>query len=334
MQLSPPLATLPEDLSQHLIYFAAENEKLGSIRPHTLPLVLRHGLFKALLPEKVGGLGYELDQACAIFEAVAILDGSLAWLLSLGTGANYFYGYYPESVALDLFSPADCVIAGSGAVLGTAQKINGGYWVHGRWAYCSGADIASLFTANCVVLNAKGLPSSEVKSFTFRPKDVRILRDWDAFGMKATASHSIQVTGAFVPDDWVFDLKSAPKAHAPKFCHLNFVAYAQACFTAVTLGLYQGFLNQWPRANLRHAGYEQASEQLENLRQRFYAYLQKQELQLSFSDLCSEIAERALEHCTRLFTHLGMAAISERSGINRTWRDLQTAARHVYLRRY
>ncbi|MEB3102933.1 hypothetical protein [Ferviditalea candida] len=81
-------------------------------------------------------------------------------------------------------------------------QADGGYKVSGQWKYCSGSTHATLFTANCVLEEASGtedLSSGElssaqvIRSLIFLPEQVRIVKDWNAFGMKATASYSIAV---------------------------------------------------------------------------------------------------------------------------------------------
>lgn len=56
------------------------------------------------------------------------------------------------------------------------------------------------------------LHESEFRSFTFHPEQVQIEPDWNAFGLKATASHTISVMDAFVADEMTF-LLTEPKAY-------------------------------------------------------------------------------------------------------------------------
>lgn len=112
--------------------------------------------------------------------------------------------------------------------------------VSGQWKYCSGSTHATIFTANAVIENG----SSSVRSFIFLPEQVRILRDWNAFGLKATASHSIIVEEVFVPEEMTFDLIHHPyHFHDPIF-HYPFVPFAQASFAATAIGIGRHFLEE------------------------------------------------------------------------------------------
>jgi alkylation response protein AidB-like acyl-CoA dehydrogenase len=332
---------------------SAQSEAQGSIVSTVLVDLLDKGVFKCFLPLSVGGLDYNLVQAAQLFEALSWADGSVGWLAALGAGGNYFYGYYDKQTADQLFSLPNSVIAGSGAVLGTAQRLNGGYWVLGSWPHCSGADYANFFTANAVVLDHRGYPSNEILSFTFLPKDVEILKTWDAFGLKATAGHTLKVKGAFVPNEYVFDLKQAPKAHAPLICAYDFDAFAQITFTSVNFGLYQHFISELQDClDLGHISgrlihsemLNKLMQQVQERRKAFYTLVQAiqtglEEHQVNccvaeIGRFSAEITNFFIDQAASLFSKAGMYATSERRTINRIWRDLQTACQHFLLKAY
>ena len=125
----------------------------------------------------------------------------------------------PE-VSRRVFAHREAVIAGDGMPTGTARQVEGGYIVNGGWKYCGGSTYATTFTANAViepastVQNATDVPNadqdeSHIRSFILNPDQIEILEDWNAFGLRATASHTISTVEAFVPVEMTFSLRKS-----------------------------------------------------------------------------------------------------------------------------
>src|SRR5690606_2431330 len=103
------------------------------------------------------------------------------------------------------------------------------------------------FTANCVVeqdgrpvLNSEGEPL--IKSFFFDAADVRILPVWNAFGLRATASHSFEVNKLWVAPNRSFVISPENATIAPPLYQYPFLPFAQTTLAANTLGMARHFL--------------------------------------------------------------------------------------------
>src|SRR5690606_7260260 len=112
--------------------------------------------FNLYVPKVYGGEEKTLPEILRIEENLAKADGSLAWTVTLCSGAAWFAGFLNKELATEIFSDPKACFAGSGAVGGTAIKIQSGYLINGFWKYASGALHATIFTANCTLKDEQG----------------------------------------------------------------------------------------------------------------------------------------------------------------------------------
>ena len=324
---------------------ALEQSKM--LPAEALNVLHKHKLFKLFVPARLEGVQKSLPEAFEIIEECAFLDGNIGWLVNIGSGGSYFTGYYSKEVAQQLFSPANAVLAGSGYP-GTARKVDGGYTVTGSWNYCSGAGYATFFTASA-------LTDGKMLAFTFMPDQVEIIPNWNAFGLKATESHSIRVSDAFVPDELVFDL-SKPPVSFPEYpvYSFPFLQFAQLSFAAVALGLYRAFVKESVNcqrtynSNADRSTYVEGllNEELitlERIKTGFYTSaenawnahgsgsLTPAKLE-AVTGACLEVSATAAGVSSRILPYMGMAAVMEDSRLNYIYRNLLTANQHVLLK--
>jgi alkylation response protein AidB-like acyl-CoA dehydrogenase len=199
--------------------------------------LIRLGLFRLWVPRRYGGLEMSLPAALAIHEAVAHLDGATGWAAMIGSGGGLFAAYLAPPLAERLFGAAEAVVAGSGAPNGTALRVPGGYRVTGRWRYASGADYASVFTANCRITAGGNWPVPSIRAMAFAPAAVRIHRTWDSSGLRATGSHDIEVRDVFVPEAMSFSVFTDPVRESGPLYGLPFATLTELPVSAVALGI-------------------------------------------------------------------------------------------------
>ncbi|WP_176220654.1 acyl-CoA dehydrogenase [Cohnella massiliensis] len=197
-----------------------------------------------------------------------------------------------------------------------------------------------------------------VRSFAFLPWQVEVIRDWNAFGLRATGSHTIVVNDAFVPDDMTFDIMEPPRLADPIYRY-PFLPFAQTSFAAVVLGIGRHFLDECAGfADERKADWEAVKprklelllsslaewrREVDAAADRFHAaatetwagFLRAGALSPEAERLVGrrsrEAARTAVRAAEALFPQLGMTALRQDHPLNRTWRDLHTAAQHSVL---
>lgn len=339
---------------------SANMEQARTIDPFLLAYIYEHKLFKTFVPESLGGLMLPLPEALRVFESASRIDGSFGWLVTIGSGGGFFSATLPSEQARELFGHDKAVVAGSGHPNGIARQVDGGYMVSGRWSTCSGSTFASVFTANCRIEEEDGQVTKDTpyRSFAFLPDQVEIIRDWNAFGMRATDSHSIVVRDAFVPSERTFDIMSPPLFDDPIYRY-PFMAFAQTSFAAVTLGVGSHFLEEaaafadskaeeWreskpERLTALRARIESQARALNEASAQFYGVVDATwpafvetgaltaEQESDIARLSQQVAKVALSASHDIFPLLGMTALMEHHPLNRTWRDLHTVTQHSVL---
>src|SRR5690606_25088351 len=171
-----------------------------------LEIIYKNDLFRLLVPRIYGGQELDLPTFAKMMEALAAIDGSVAWNVNLGAGANMFAGYMNRLGAQRIFSNPKVCIAGSGACTGTAIKKDDRYIIKGSWAYASGSTHATHFSLNAQVINENGIHTGCL-SFIVPANDVHVHANWNPIGLRATASHNFSIEGASIPTIFAFDLE-------------------------------------------------------------------------------------------------------------------------------
>jgi len=171
-QMPHPSEIIEHALADRMRSFSMDAEKSGQLHPEQIGLIRQNNWLNLFVPKQYGGLELALPEALRIEEALAWVDGSMGWTLTLCSGAAWFVGFLDPGFAKQLFADPLVCLAGSGRATGIATIIDGGYMVSGSWNYASGAPFATAFTANCLI-EKDGLPllqedgSQAIRSFVF-----------------------------------------------------------------------------------------------------------------------------------------------------------------------
>ena len=218
-------------------------EQSKQITDAMLTFMTEQQLFKLFVPEELGGKMLDLPSAVRVFQEAAAIDGNFGWLVTVGSGGGMFTENMTEDAARSYYSPENAVIAGSGFPAGTAQPTDGGYMINGKWFYCSGSQYATLFTASCRV-ESEASGQNQILAFVLEPDQVNVIEDWDAFGLKGTSSHTIEVVNQFVPTYRSFSIFKQQNDLVGPIHTFPFVPFSEASFAAVALGIGAHFLEE------------------------------------------------------------------------------------------
>lgn len=339
------------EIVRQLHELSGRAERAGRLTSDQLTILYNQRWFKLFVPKCYGGLELTAPEGIRLEEELACIDGSLGWTVTLCAGANLFVGYMQPSTAETVFANPTVCLGGSGQASGTATMEGSGYRVSGIWRYATGAPHLTQFTANCILkrddeilLDDAGNP--RVMSFFLAKDDVRIIEDWPAFGLKATASHSFEVSDVWVDETHAFVIAPERATLPQPIYRYPFLQFAEATLAANTLGMARHFVScangllKDPVVNLA----EGVQVQLAKSRTSFYQAVdaswdelvnkgrQSPALLQAVSDQSRSLAHVCRELVTALYPHVGMAAADASSEINRVWRDLFTASQHSLLR--
>jgi len=158
------------------------------------------GLFSVIVPKRWGGAGLGPHEANRLSEIIGSADTSTGWVSAFYMLHNWFLCKFAPSVQEELYAKRNSVRAP--AVFGppgSAERVNGGYRVTGRWPYGSGAWHASHALVPAMV-------GSAMHWFLMPRSDVELIDDWHMEAMSATGSVTIAANKVFVADDWHCDI--------------------------------------------------------------------------------------------------------------------------------
>jgi indole-3-acetate monooxygenase len=333
-------------------------ECIGTLITEQLDIIYKEKWFKLFVPKKYGGLELSLPDGLRIEEALATIDGSLGWTVTLCSGATMFVGYLQQDIANEIFTDEKVCFGGSGRASGVAKINDNGYEVTGFWHYATGAPHNTIFTANCVIEKGgvtlkddNGSPL--VQSFFFTKREVIIHEDWNTMGLIATAGHSFEVKNVQVAPDRSFVIDSKHATLPNPVYHYPFLQFAEATIAVNTLGMAQHFLDECAvifkqKENNTASIFlgkklQESVTALDALRRQFYSAIEaswnifitdkKEDLKTlqNVSIISREIVVKARALVQELYPFCGMIAADQSSTINRIWRDIFTASQHSLL---
>ena len=219
--MTEPLLTtaqrqLIESASRLASRFAERAEKHD--RDGTFPFedfadLYREGFLALPLPVDLGGRGFSIHDFCLVQEQLARGSGPTALgtnmhFYNLGGGFDLFTENFRRRVAEAVLGEGALIassISEPGASLGSpqvrARRVDGGYRVSGRKYFCTLAPALRwfLFNAKLDGFEQPGLSGTVTLAAERGTEGMRIVETWDAMGMRATGSHDIEFSDAFVP---------------------------------------------------------------------------------------------------------------------------------------
>jgi alkylation response protein AidB-like acyl-CoA dehydrogenase len=334
------------------------------LHPVQQALLHRRGWLKMLAPRASGGAELPLPEVVRLEEAVAAVDGSMGWVLTLCAGAGWFAGFLAPELARGIVGTPRVCLGGSGAPTGHADLDGDGYRICGRWDYASGAPMATHFTLNAVLrqngqplLDEHGAP--RIRAFLVPASQVQIVPSWGSIGMRASASHSYRIDAEWVSKEHGFTVApDAATADGPLY-RFPFYSLAFVTLAANVAGMAAHFMRlaRPCMERRRHAVkglpllevpevaalLRDKEQRHAEARARFYDVLDRSwatvagGAQLSADDMLAvqasslELVAASRAAVDELYPYCGLYAAHEDSAINRVWRDFHTASQHSLL---
>ena len=360
--LQHPSSRLDTKQAEVIRNTAAAAEEKGHLGTDEVKLIHDQQWFKILTPSQYGGLQYSLPDALYLEEALAWADGSIGWTVTLCAGAGWFGGFTDTTFSKTIFDDPKVCVAGSGMTTGTAEKTRKGYVINGRWPHASGGPDATVFTANCIIMqNGKPLKDENnkdvVRSFLFLKEEVTLLNTWNTIGMVATSSNGYEVKNITVPEERIFKINDTPKIDAPLY-NYPFLQLAETTLAVNISGMAIHFTDLCQKIfserknrdgellindhNVQEA-YTKHTQKLNDARTKLFYAAElswqacvnskqiKEAILYKVSAASSDLAKRARECVDALYPYCGLAAADKNAEINRVWRDLHTASQHSLL---
>jgi alkylation response protein AidB-like acyl-CoA dehydrogenase len=247
-----PRSTLVERARALAPLIAREADAIERGRNLTAPVVaalIENGLYRALLPQSLGGAEAAPETFMQMLEEVAKADASTAWCLGQCSVCATISAYLDPAAAEQIFNPPPGILAW-GAIAHEARAVEGGYRITARWDFASGSHQASWLGAHVRIVEADGTPrrtadgAPEVRTILFPAGSATLHDTWDAIGLAGTGTDSYSVDNLFVPERFsgLRDVPSALREKGPLYQLPSNTVFSLG-FAAVSLGVARATLD-------------------------------------------------------------------------------------------
>lgn len=228
---------------------ANEIERTRRLTPAVVSALIENGLYRALLPQSLGGSEAPPETFMQMLEEIAKADASTAWCLGQNSVCAMIAAALDHDTAREIFNTAPGILAW-GAVAHEARAVEGGYRVTARWDFASGSRQASWLGAHVRIVNADGTArktadgSPELRTILFPVASAVIHDVWQAIGLAGTATDSYEVHDLFIPDRFAAfrDVPAALREPGPLY-RLPTGSTFSLGFAAVSLGVARATLD-------------------------------------------------------------------------------------------
>jgi GTP cyclohydrolase II len=222
-------------LVPRLLERAEETERIRRLPEATMEDLRDSGVFRLLAPKAVGGFGVGVETYVEVVRRLGRGCPSTAWTAGHLIEHVWMLGRWPRDVQDEVFANGPAPLAAAtGAPVGQAVKVPGGYSISGRWTFASG-----VMHSEWALLAAQ---HGDVRLQCLVPlSDVELLDVWHTAGLRGTGSNDVQAEELFVPEyrtlDWTLlsaadnpgsRIHQDPILHTPMATLLNLVAPAAA----------------------------------------------------------------------------------------------------------
>ena len=217
MQTRPETASLLDRAAEagaELAAAAEARDRDGTFVEEGLAALRDAGLLAMGVPAELGGEGATIGEVAAVYRELAHHCGSTALATSMHqhvvafTAWRYRRDMPGAEATLRRVAEEGIVLVSTGGAdqthpRGEATKVEGGYTVSGRKIFCSqssaGAVMSTMFAYDDPEQGRRVLNMA----VPIAADGVTVQDDWDALGMRGTASNSIVIEDVFVPDERV-----------------------------------------------------------------------------------------------------------------------------------
>jgi alkylation response protein AidB-like acyl-CoA dehydrogenase len=335
----------------------AEAERLRRLPADNVADLLVHGLYGLMTPRRFGGSELGSEAMIEVTIELASACPATGWVHMLWTAHMWLLALFPPETQDELWSNPNMLASSVVNTVGDVVPVEGGYRWTGRGFFSSGVDHCNWLTA-AVPIKRDSVEGPPERRWLLIPReDFDIIDDWHTVGLKGTGSKTIVVNDIFIPERRTLAHVALEDGQAPgrqSNSHPMYGGISSANFTAAmaapALGVARGFLQAF-EDRLRSktsqlddgllvnmSRYAEAAAQVDAVQDmtlqnaRRLARVPAQQVSPQERAKCRRdqafTAQTARKADNRLYEECGGSGRSERSGLQRLWRDTNAAAAH------
>ncbi|MBM3572677.1 MAG: flavin-dependent monooxygenase [Alphaproteobacteria bacterium] len=228
----------------------ADAERRRQVPQESVHEMLAAGLYRVLQPRRFGGLEHGLDTFVRVAGEIAAGCGSTGWVFSTSAQHQWQIGMYPPEAQEDVWGGNRLALAASSyAPTAVAVIAPGGYRVTGRWAFCSGIDVAQWMILGTMISRSAGERPHDHGYILVPKSDFEIDDNWHVLGLRATGSKDAVMKDVFVPAHRMLTVAQALSGAPPgaavnggDLFKIPFFAAITICLCSAILGMARGAL--------------------------------------------------------------------------------------------
>ena len=228
---------------------ADEIERRRSLTEPVVSALIDNGLYRALLPQSLGGAEAPPEIFMQMLEEIAKADASTAWCLGQCSVCAMVAAYLDADAALEIFNTPPGILAW-GAIANDVRVVPGGYHANARWDFASGSRQASWLGAHVRIVEADGSArlkpngAPEVRTILFPVTSATTYDVWDVIGLNGTGTDSYSVENLFIPEKFAAlrDEPTARREQGPLYKLSTYTMFGLG-FAAVSLGVARATLD-------------------------------------------------------------------------------------------
>jgi len=352
-----------KELRPFLAEQAPEGEKRRNPTEAVDKMLKDEGFLRMLLPERLGGIGLSPTDFCRVQMEIAKGDPAISWVIQIINGTSWITSLAPDAVQDAVFADGPQFVCGAYNPPGIARKVDGGWIINGAWPYMSGSRQAT-WTQQGVALEGYDGPVVPGINMCYIPMDQFEIKDtWFVSGMQGTGSDTAIAKDIFIPEgqmalmderagqiDWGKKHFGAPSDLLPAVPIVRTTGIAQiigaveAMLEIVTADSGKPVLTTLigPRkgsgAYMRDLG--KAAAQIDTAKTILFKLTGKFdrigmgeeftiEEKAQNRAACAQMIELVHAASESLMFQAGSSAFSLDKPINRYWRDVSMAMRHI-----
>jgi indole-3-acetate monooxygenase len=177
------------------------------LSPALADALIQAGLMQLWVPRALGGPETEPLEFVRAIEALAKLDGAVAWCAMISSVGSRMSGLIAAEPMRRLMPPGTkYAFSGSGHPTGTITRDGDGWRIDGRWTLASFSRHSTVTALVCMEhengaprLDANGGPV--LRTAVLPSAMVKVLGNWKSDGLRSSGSHDIICTEVVVPDE-------------------------------------------------------------------------------------------------------------------------------------
>ena len=227
---------------------AEQTDRNRRVSTETIAELRATGLFRALQPHRYGGLELGFTDMVRMNLHLASGCGSTGWCAGQAVIHNWIMALFPVEAQDEVWANPEDIVASSYLPIGKCEAVEGGYRVSGQWPWASNCDNAEWFMVGAMLPPREaGAPPTPMWVVINR-KDAVIHDTWHSAGLSGTGSKTVVVEEPlFIPAYRAMPLPVINSTQAPgslvntnPMYRLTFAGAAPFALSSLVVGMALG----------------------------------------------------------------------------------------------